>query len=190
MCLCLSPPLNPRLHSAHLVRLKGVSRGDLEAGRGAAPAGSCTRHEHSGGSGAPPGPNTRSRREPADRAYGGVRPDRKPEARPGAGDAAMARREALACRKARNHLRTASFGAPSPFSCPKGGEKQSPDAEHASRQRRVTSLPLARGRAWHYFPSMQRPKAQMLEKTGAILRLPAASARALGALKRLVLRRP
>ena len=120
MCLCLSPPLNPRLHSAHLVRLKGVSRGDLEAGRGAAPAGSCTRHEHSGGSGAPPGPNTRSRREPADRAYGGVRPDRKPEARPGAGDAAMARREALACRKARNHLRTASFGAPSPFSCPKG----------------------------------------------------------------------
>jgi len=37
---------------------------------------------------------------------------------------------------------------------------------------------------------MQRPKAQMLEKTGAILRLPAASARALGALKRLALRRP
>ena len=27
----------------------------------------------------------------------------------------MARQEALACRKARHHLRTASFGAPSPF---------------------------------------------------------------------------
>ena len=96
----LSPPLNPRLHCAHLVRLKGVSRGDLEAGRGAAPAGSCTQHGHSGGSGAPPGPNTRCR-ELADCAYGGVRADRKSEAGPGAGDAAMARREALACRKAR-----------------------------------------------------------------------------------------
>src|SRR5665809_130159 len=79
----------------------GVSRGDLGAGRGAAPAGSCTRHEHSGGSGVPPGPHTRFPPEPADRAYGGVRPDRVPEARTGAGDAAMARREALACRKAR-----------------------------------------------------------------------------------------
>ena len=49
---------------------------------------------------------------------------------------------------------------------------------------------LAQAGAWHYFPPMQRAKAQMLEKTGAILRLQAASARALGDLKRLVLRRP
>ncbi len=102
----------------------------------------------------------------------------------------MARREALACLQGTTPFTDRVFRRAVPLLMPEGGEEQTPDAETASRQRRVTSLALARGTAWHYFPPMQRPKAQMLEKTGAILRLPAASARALGALKRLVLRRP
>jgi hypothetical protein len=55
----LSPRSQPQLCCTHLVHLKGASRGVREAGRGAAPAGSCTQHEHSGGIGTPPG-TTRS----------------------------------------------------------------------------------------------------------------------------------
>jgi len=54
---------------------------------------------------------------------------------------------------------------------------------------------LAPDRASHYFPdtkrsSMQRLTGQNRIETGAISRIPAASARALLDLKRLVLRRP
>ena len=63
----LSPHFKSHLHSASLRSSEGaLSRGVAKAGRGAAPAGSCTQHEHSGGAGAPPGSTTRPCQELAD----------------------------------------------------------------------------------------------------------------------------
>jgi hypothetical protein len=77
-----------------------------EAGRGAAPAGSCTQHGHSGGIGAPPATTTSPRQELAD--DGGVfeRPLENRKARPGAEQMLqLARREASAAiRKVRGTI--------------------------------------------------------------------------------------
>jgi hypothetical protein len=52
----------------HLVHLRGALReAFVTAGRGAAPAGSCTQHGHSGGIGAPPGTTRSPCQELADR---------------------------------------------------------------------------------------------------------------------------
>ena len=71
--------------------MKGVSRGDLEAGRGAAPADSCTRHEHPGGSGAPPGTTRSPCREPADAFKAAFEPTLSRKRGPGPIDAANER---------------------------------------------------------------------------------------------------
>jgi len=131
----LSPRSKPRLLCTHLVRLKGVFMRRMTAGRGAAPAGSCKRkHGHSGGSGAPPGPTKRSRREPADALKAAFELTLSRKRGPGPETPRPARREALACRKART-IYGPRLSARRPPLYAKRGKEQSPDAEHASRQR-------------------------------------------------------
>jgi hypothetical protein len=65
------PRTIPASQSALIMRsprpLRGVLMRRREAGRGAAPAGSCTQHGHSGGIGAPPGTNRSPCQELTDR---------------------------------------------------------------------------------------------------------------------------